>query len=207
MTNLKTKITTALVTGSFLAGIVMPAAAFADNTVTVSGNGAGSTNKVKIKNKKKVKVVQSNTAVVFNLTGVFQNTGDNEANDNTGGTVNVNSGKAESNVANNTTTGSNNATLNGCVCDNPVNTVDVMDNGADSTNIVKITNKSKFKARQTNETFVVNETLVEQNTGGNWANDNTGGDVTVDSGDAESNVTNTTNTGGNTLTVNPTPTP
>ncbi|EKE00088.1 MAG: hypothetical protein ACD_22C00093G0003, partial [uncultured bacterium] len=98
----------------------------------------------------------------------------------------------------------NSATLNGCVCEDPSYTVNVKDNGADSTNKVKITNKSKFKATQTNETLVVNGTLVGQNTGGNHANNNTGdGSVDVDSGNADSTVINDTTTGGNSLTVNP----
>lgn len=202
---LKTKIAVAITAGSFLAAVVLPSGAFAANNVTISGNGAGSTNKVKIKNKKKVKVEQSNATAVVNLTGVFQNTGGNTANGNTGGgTVDVNSGKATSDVTNDTTTGDNSATVTGCGCPDPSNTVNVTDNGADSTNKVKITNKSKFKATQTNETLVVNGTLVAQDTGGNHANNNTGdGGVAIDSGDAGSTVTNDTTTGGNSLTVNP----
>lgn len=203
MTNLRMKMTTGMVTAAFLAGVIAPASAFAADTVTISGNGAGSTNKVTIKNKKKTKVDQYNGTAVLNLTGVFQNTGGNKANGNTGGTVDVNSGNSTSTVTNTTTTGSNSATVNGCGCPDVDNTVDVKNNGADSTNTVKITNESKFKAIQTNETLVVNGTLVDQNTGGNRANNNTGGDVTVDSGNATSTVTNNTTTGGNTLTVNP----
>lgn len=201
MTNLKTKITTVIVAGAFLAGIVMPAGAFAANNVTVSGNGAGSTNKVKIKNKKKVKVEQTNRTAVVNLVGVFQNTGGNTANNNTGdGAVDVNSGDATSDVSNTTTTGGNVLVMPDCGCPDPNNTVDVKNNGADSTNKVKITSKSRTVIDQSNETLVINGVLVAQNTGGNHANSNTGdGNVDVNSGDADSTVTNETTTGGNVL--------
>lgn len=84
------------------------------------------------------------------------------------------------------------------------NTVTVKNNGAGSTNTVIAVNKQKTKVRQTNLTAVVNLTGVNQDTGGNKANGNTGGgEVTVDSGTATSNVTNTTTTGGNTASVDP----
>ena len=55
---------------------------------------------------------------------------------------------------------------------------------------------------QSNTTNVLNGTVVAQNTGGNKANDNTGnGGVTVESGAANSSVTNTVTTGGNSLTL------
>lgn len=200
MTNLKTKLATGLVTASLLAATVAPAA-FAATDVTVSGNGAGSVNKVKVKNKNKTKVTQYNATAVVNLTGVFQNTGGNTANSNTGGgDVTVNSGKATSTVTNSTTTGGNDATINPCGCPTGDTLIDVSDNGADSTNTVKVKNTNKTVVEQTNETLVVNGTLVAQNTGGNTANSNTGdGSVSVDSGDASSTVTNVVTTGGNTL--------
>lgn len=200
MNNLKLKLTTSVVTTAFLVGLVLPTGAFAANTVTVSGNGAGSTNKVKIKNTKKVRVEQSNRTAVINLVGVFQNTGGNSANQNTGGDVTVNSGNATANVTNTTTTGGNTLVVPDCGCPDPVNTVDVKDNGADSTNTVKITNKSKTVVSQSNETLVVNGVLVGQNTGNNEANQNTGGTVSVDSGNASATVNNTTTTGDNLLT-------
>jgi hypothetical protein len=200
MTNLKIKLATGLVTASLLAATVAPAA-FAATDITVSGNGAGSHNKVKVKNKNKTKVVQSNATAVVNLTGVFQNTGGNTANNNTGGgNVDVNSGNATSTVTNHTTTGGNVATVDPCGCPTGDTLIDVSGNGADSTNKVKVKNTSTTTVRQTNETLVVNGTLVAQNTGGNHANNNTGdGTVDVNSGDADSTVTNTVTTGGNLL--------
>ena len=194
-----------MITFAVLAGVFAPTAAFADTNVTVSDNGAGSTNNVTVKNKKKVKVRQTNRTAVVNLVGVFQNTGGNSANNNTGdGNVGVDSGNATANVTNNTTTGGNEAVVNPCGCPDGNTTVNVTGNGADSTNDVLVVNKSKTKVTQTNKTLVINGVLIGQNTGGNDANNNTGGGtVEVNSGNAEANVTNTVDTGGNSLVPGP----
>lgn len=198
MTHLKTRIVASAATVALLATSFAPAT-FAK--VKVNKNGADSTNKVKIKSNHKTKVNQTNSTAVVNLVGVFQNTGMNQANKNTGdGQVSVDSGDATSTVTNRTTTGGNAATVDPCACENPDMDVTVKKNGADSTNTVKITSKNKTVVNQTNETLVINGVLVAQNTGGNSANSNTGdGGVDVDSGDADSTVTNTVTTGGNTL--------
>lgn len=200
MTNLKIRLAAGFTTAAILATSFAPAA-FAATDVTVTGNGAGSLNKVKVKNINKTRVRQSNSTAVVNLTGVFQNTGGNTANNNTGGgNVDVNSGDATSNVTNRTRTGGNDATVNPCGCPTGDTTITISDNGADSTNKVKVYNTNRTTVGQTNETLVVNGTLVAQNTGGNHANNNTGdGSVDVDSGNASSTVTNTVTTGGNVL--------
>ena len=205
MTDLKKKIAAGIATAALLATTFGPVAAFADTTVVIKDNGAGSNNSSTVKNKKKVKVRQSNRTAVINLTGVHQDTGGNTANNNTGdGNVNVDSGNATSTVTNTTTTVGNSATIDPCACPDGDTTVRIVGNGADSINTSNVTNKSKFKVTQSNATLVVNGTLVDQDTGGNHANNNTGdGGVDVDSGAATSTITNTTTIGGNTLTPAP----
>jgi len=84
------------------------------------------------------------------------------------------------------------------------NTVTIKNNGAGSTNTAIAVNKQKTKIKQANTTAVINLTGIDQDTGGNKANSNTGsGNVNVDSGNATVNLTNTTKTGGNTLSLNP----
>lgn len=78
-------------------------------------------------------------------------------------------------------------------------TVKVKHNGYKSHNKVKISNENKSNVKQENETAVVNLVGVLQNTGGNKANKNTKGTVSVNSGSATSNVTTKTTTGGNQL--------
>lgn len=75
-------------------------------------------------------------------------------------------------------------------------TVTVEGNGNNSDNNVVVNNTSKLNLNQTNNlvvTFAVNSTA---NTGGNKANGNTGGDVSIDTGNANSTV-NLSVTGGN----------
>ncbi len=199
MTNLKLKIASAAATAGLLATSFAPAA-FAD-TVVVKGNGADSTNKVKVNKKTKTKVSQTNNTAVVNLVGVMQNTGGNTANKNTGGDVTVGSGDATATVTNTTKTGNNSATVTGCPCEDSDDTIRISGNGADSTNKVKSNTKTKTVVSQTNNTLVVNGVLVAQNTGDNHANKNTGGDVDVDSGEADATVENTTTTGANTVTL------
>lgn len=201
--NFKAKLTTGVVTASLFAAAFAPAAAFADTNVVIKDNGKDSFNLAVVKNKKTTKVWQYNGTAVINKVGVLQNTGGNKANGNTGGTVDVDSGNATSNVTNNTTTGGNTANVNPCGCPDGNTTVKITDNGTNSTNIAIVSSSNVSMVGQVNETLVVNAVFVGQNTGGNTASGNTGGDVTIDSGNASSTVNNNTTTGGN--TVNPTP--
>ena len=78
--------------------------------------------------------------------------------------------------------------------------VTVSGNGPDSTNKVKVKNVKKTKLKQSNTSSVVNSIGVSQNTGGNTANKNNGGDVTVTSGNATATVNVTNSTGSNYMT-------
>lgn len=69
-----------------------------DPVVSNTGNGAGSTNTATYYQKNKLKVGQTNNAVQVNVVGVSQNTGGNQANSNTGGSVDVTSGDAAATV-------------------------------------------------------------------------------------------------------------
>lgn len=194
----KAKITGTIATGAFLASVMMPAVAHGATNITVSGNGADSKNKVKVKEVKKTNIIQTNATKVVNLVGVVQNTGGNKANKNTGGSVNITSGNATATVTNTTTTGGNVVVKDDCGCVPSDLTVDVKNNGADSTNKVKVKNVHSDTTVQSNFTMVVNGVLVAQNTGDNKANQNTGeGGVSVTSGDAEATVENTAETGSN----------
>ena len=68
-------------------------------------------------------------------------------------------------------------------------TIEIVNNGADSTNVVNTTDTNVTGVHQSNSTYVVNAIGVSSNTGGNTANQNTGGDTTVDTGNATSTVT------------------
>lgn len=67
-------------------------------------------------------------------------------------------------------------------------TVDVSGNGVKSDNYVSVNNTNGVTVNQTNNSKVTNSITVKQNTGGNKASGNTGGDTTVTTGNTTSNV-------------------
>lgn len=205
MNKLAYKLATGVTTGAILVGALAPAA-FAATNATISGNGAASNNKIKVFTKNKTKVTQSNSTTVSNGTTINQNTGGNTANGNVGGGVTVNSGNATASVSNSTTAGSNVANIQNCGCPVGDTNSNITDNGAASTNRVRVKSTKRTRANQSNETLVENGTTVGQNTGDNHANNNVGdGAVSSDSSAASATVTNETVAGTNELNISPTP--
>jgi len=74
-------------------------------------------------------------------------------------------------------------------------------NGAGSINSVTLSNKCKSSVYQSNNTSVSTHATVIAETGGNTASSNTGGDVTVASGDATAGVSITVDGGSNEATA------
>ena len=97
---IKQKIAAALVTGSFMAVSLLPAAAFADQTCTISGNGRDSRNRCRIKVERRLRVDQTNVAIVKNVVVGVVSTGGNTSNNNTtnGGDVSIDTGNATATV-------------------------------------------------------------------------------------------------------------
>ena len=96
--NIKQKIVGAAATGALLAATLLPGAAFADQTCTISGNGAGSTNRCRMIRERRIRIEQTNVAFVRTNVVVIQNTGGNDANNNTGGNVHVETGNTTSTI-------------------------------------------------------------------------------------------------------------
>ncbi|MEK7168459.1 MAG: hypothetical protein AAB778_00430 [Patescibacteria group bacterium] len=78
--------------------------------------------------------------------------------------------------------------------------VSVTGNGANSDNTVVITNTKDCTVMQGNATLVLASVKASSNTGGNTANANTNGDVTVDTGTATSTASMIVTGGDNTVT-------
>ena len=195
------KLASGIATAVFFAATTAPV--FAATTVDTSHNGTGSVQIVTVKGGKKLNAGQSNKSAVLNLTGVIHNTGGGSTSGNTGpGKVTQKSGNSTSNVTNATSTGGNTASIANCSCQNGDTNVTTTYNGSHSLQVVTVKNHNTTNVGQSNQSFVLNGTLVVQNTGGLTADDNTGGDVEQTSGNASSTVSNTTTTGYNTLTIN-----
>ncbi|OGE10623.1 hypothetical protein A3A60_02915 [Candidatus Curtissbacteria bacterium RIFCSPLOWO2_01_FULL_42_26] len=91
----KKRIATALVAGSIIGATVLPAAALADTSCEISGNGARSHNTCRITIRHSKRIRQSNSSSITNRVKIWISTGGNDANNNTGGDVSITTGDAD----------------------------------------------------------------------------------------------------------------
>lgn len=196
------QITTGFATIGLLASIFAPAA-FADTTITIGNNGADSENTVRVKNKCVTNLTQTNHTLATTSINLTQNTGGNQANNNTGeGDVTITTGAATANITVAVTGGDNTATVDPCCCleDGNGTTVDVVDNGAGTTNLAKVKNKNKVNETQTGLANGTTGITGKQKTGKNKNNNNTGaGNKSVTTGPASATVGVAVTGGSNTL--------
>ena len=202
MTILKRQIVAAFAAGSLM--LTPTASVFAATTLEISGNGSSSNNDVQVERANETTVVQSNSAVVSNNVSSNSSTGGNKANDNTGGDVMIHTGDATSlvNVENNL----NSNTAKVACCDQGDVTAKISGNGSNSDNEIEIETSHRKDTNSTqvfqdNNANVVNKIDGEAKTGENDANRNTGGDVTVRTGDAMAKVDVSTTANANVAQV------
>lgn len=155
--------------------------------VNVSGNGAYSDNTVKLNNDTNVVLNQTNTANVKNLVDANASTGGNDAKFNTGGDTTVKSGAATTVVDLSTKVNANIASIGGNGGAES-SSVAIKGNGAFSDNLVKLSGDSAVILDQDNDANIRNVVDADATTGKNDANFNTGGDVFVKSGSAQTGV-------------------
>jgi hypothetical protein len=161
--------------------------------VLISGNGSDSTNLVDLdlgdeEDPMSVEVYQDNYADVTNLVWADADTGDNNANDNTGGSVSIDTGNASTWVALSTSANANSARIGGGSGTGSVSAM-IVGNGSDSKNTIELELLSETLLVQSNVADVFNKVDADADTGYNDANDNTGGDVDIDTGNALVDVT------------------
>ena len=185
MIYLNKKIATAFAAGALLLNTVAPV--FAGTTIILSENGDGSDNDATVKLGQSTTVVQSNNADVYNNVDAEAETGDNEANENTGGDVDIETGDASVDVNVENTLNSNSAEVDCC----PSGDIDVLinGNGSDTDNTVDLKLGTETELYQNNYAEVKNIVDAEAETGDNEAEENTGGEVEIETGDAEVDVT------------------
>lgn len=191
---LKRQLLSVLATGVLILNSAAPVAA--GMTLEISGNGSDSDNDVKVELQQQTTVVQSNEAKVENKIDASASTGGNEAEDNTGGNVSIQTGNATTDVKVENTLNSNTATVDCCNAGN----VDVLisGNGSDSENEVELEmEKSGIEVFQYNKADVDNEVDANAKTGNNEAEGNTGGDVSIDTGHATTSVSISTTANAN----------
>ena len=117
-------------------------------------------------------VHQSNDTSISNNVSTHSNTGNNSANDNTGGDVSIHTGDARSHVSIENTAGVNAAYVNN---DHEKSDwkIKESENGAHSDNEIHFSNNDKKEVTQENDTKIENNVDVQANTGYNHADENT----------------------------------
>ena len=147
--------------------------------IVVTDNGSGSTNEVSTQVETTTTVEQTNVANVSNDISVKSVTGDNSASGNTGGEVGIETGDAVQNVTVENTL--NSSIVETECCPQDVN-MTISGNGTDSENEIDldVENKTYIAINQTAN--ITNTIQGYANTGGNTANDNSGGSVSIDTG-------------------------
>lgn len=191
MTNYKKQLLSVLASGTLILNAAMPV--YAETVIQISGNGSSSTNAANVTLTTNTTVAQNNTADIDNYVDADADTGNNDANDNTGGDVDVDTGDATVNVSVSNAVNSNSASVD--CCPQGDTNVLISGNGTNSTNNVTLDQNSTVDVFQDNDAEIDNDVYADADTGDNDANDNTGGNVSIDTGNAKVvvDVSNTAN--------------
>lgn len=155
-----------------------------DATVKIADNGSDSDNEVKLDMDSSNGIFQDNSANVENKVEVDSKTGKNSAEDNTNGGVEIDTGDSEVSVGILNMLNSNFARIGGGDNQGSALSLWVTGNGHESDNEIDADVKNENVVTQDNTAKVLNKLDVKSDTGYNDANDNTGGNVKVKTGDA-----------------------
>ena len=155
-----------------------------DTLVKVSGNGADSSNTANLNNVNNVNVGQGNNADFNNHVWGTAQTGNNDANKNTGGNVSVETGDASVNNHVSNWANSNSAKVGGNGLGGNSMSLMIVGNGADSENGILVNDINSATVSQSNNADFDNYVGGKANSGDNDANKNTGGAVSIETGDA-----------------------
>lgn len=159
-------------------------------TVDVSNNSAFTDNNAKLNLNNDQTVTQYNDAHVTNKVDANASSGKNDANYNNGGSVDIHTGAASTNVTLNTLANVNSAKIGGGNDNNGGNlSLKIIGNSANSTNNIDayITNDQTLV--QNNDADVYNKVDADAKSGDNDANFNNGsGDVSITTGPATTKV-------------------
>lgn len=164
-----------------------------NGTAVISGNGSDSENIININALSTSTLNSTNTTSIVNkITGVA-NTGNNSANNNTNGNILIKTGDIfVTERIKNGPLNFNNATS--VINNNYSNNYDIKisGNGSYSKNAINLNLNSENDVKVDNALDILNESIWLLNTGHNYANNNTGGNINILTGDIEflSNIVN-----------------
>lgn len=180
------KITSAIAAGTLIFSS-LSSSAFAVSTLEISGNGSSSDNQISANKQVNTTVVQTNDAYVKNDVNSTASTGGNDANDNTGGDVTIATGNATSKTNLSTQVNLNRADIDNCNCNQDTDAL-ISGNGSESDNKIGLNSNNNTSVFQDNSAKIKNYVDANASTGKNDANDNTDGNVVIDTGNATTKV-------------------
>lgn len=163
--------------------VVEPCDCADDTSVLVEGNGTNSDNAVALERADTTVVTQMNNSRVDNNVDVDTETGDNDAEDNTGGDVSIKTGDADVEIGASTVANTNYASIKPADAEGGSLSVIIRENGSDTANTVALALGRTNVLTQWNTTRITNAFDVEADTGDNDAEDNTGGEASIETGD------------------------
>lgn len=186
--NFNLKLGAAVATATFLATVLAPAG-LAETNVNVTNTGVNATNNINVNNTSKTVVTLTNENEVSTGVTAVSDTGNNKANNNTGGDVAIVSGNASADV--NVTVGGPSNTVNqsDCGCGPADTNVDVNNTGVGGKNKITVSNPVIKKVTFTNLNSILSSLLAKAKTGKNTANNNDGGTTSIITSDSTTNVT------------------
>lgn len=149
----------------------------------ISKNAAGSDNSIEISQSSTTDIIVTQNADITNSVTLDANTGRNDANDNSGGDVEIITGdiKGQATMVNAPVNSSNIQVAAG----SPGGSAKIIENGANSVNEINVDLDSDVNVFTSFSANLDNIVIWEANTGGNTANDNLGGSVTIKTGDID----------------------
>lgn len=149
--------------------------------ITISGNGSGSTSEAASSTTQTTTVQQNNNADINNTVQVTSNTGDNSASGNTNGDVAVTTGDTSTDVSIDNSANSSSVDTN-CCNTAQSGQITITGNGTGSENGVAVTNTNTSTIDSNNTARITNSISGVANTGNNTSNDNTGGNISIQTG-------------------------
>ncbi|MFH0936829.1 MAG: hypothetical protein V1808_00875 [Candidatus Daviesbacteria bacterium] len=151
------------------------------STITVTDNGSDSQSNVDFSQNSDTQInIGQNAQIQNNVIG-NGNTGENRANDNSGGNISINTGNI--NVILNIENKNINAVSVSAPQVNSNVNIKIAGNGSSSDNLVFISLNNNFAININNKADILNNAIWNLTTGKNLANGNTGGNVSIFTGD------------------------
>jgi len=163
-------------------------ATLGNTTVSNQGNGDSTDNTAVLNQNNSTALAQTNVAEIANVVAVESKTGNNKANSNTGGDSFIRSGASiVSPIIIENSANSNRAAVGsqaGSAVLGAGLTIGNGGNGVDSDNVAVANVTSSQFASQFNDANVLNYVNIASDTGYNYANYNTGGEVGIETGNS-----------------------